>query len=61
LQATLDQVAEDRSPGFGAFSAKAIVEKITAVSATGCEESEESDFVILLFTAWSPIRRTNVG
>jgi hypothetical protein len=29
-----------------------------AVSATGCEES---DFVVMLFIAWSPIRRSNAG
>jgi hypothetical protein len=29
-----------------------------AVSATGCEES---DFVLMLFMAWSPIRRSNAG
>ena len=32
--------------------------RYTAVSTTGCEES---DFVIILFMAWSPVRRSNVG
>ena len=32
--------------------------RYTAVSATGCEES---DFVVMLFMAWSPIRRSNAG
>src|SRR5262249_55691366 len=32
--------------------------KYTAVSATGCEES---CFVLMLFMAWSPTRRFNVG
>jgi hypothetical protein len=35
-----------------------IVEQINGCSAAGCEES---DFVPMLFMAWSPVRRTNAG
>jgi hypothetical protein len=37
---------------------KPVVERYTAVSPAGCENS---GFVIVLFMAWSPARRSNVG